>query len=1523
MTKSTSSLISGPSGGLVSWLAWGAIGPAAAVLPVNWAADKLATAAVSWFKRLRQADDLSRLVKAADNTVQLSRAEVKAVRKLLEDENTWRQLGGREVAQLSNRIADCLAPHDGRTVKDSREAAEIIARGLLEFAISDLDPDTFQKVVLARLQQMTDQASALDKALYDLHSDLYACVDDATDLLKRVIDSLPPGPAGRGEITIYLKHLIDWLDTDQWPKDARFGGPVLTPSVIECQLRVSSIDRAGRLELADELTMQCQRLVILGGPGSGKTWLARRTARRCAEDALKELVGGAALDDVELPLFTTCSRLSSAAGDIRHAVVSSSLDQLGDLGSSRLMTALHGFFTERNTSSLLVIDSLDETYGADDRLRQAGTLPWRIVLTSRPSSWDEQLAISAADDSSRVAVLQPLHYPHDVEAFIGHWFSFQQARGKDLAAQIARRRDLQEAATVPLLLAFFCIVGGGAPLPELRSDLYVKVINRLLTGRWRGRRDRHPDPRARLAALRAWAWSGAASHPVTSLGMWKDEISCQSAGLPEADSDALDHIAAPMSLPDVDSEETMRRFIHRSIREHLVAEYVAGLPVDQAAEAVLPHLWYDPDWEYAAPAALAMHPEHDQLLQTVICRAARSDLIPEDLSVIDGGCQFQILLAQIADESSEDCWAPEMAAIIGEALVQVAGLGWTRGNTHIGRWRTSIYRARQSLLGVLANAPHGLAAQELTDAMVEFAVTAQDKRQAREALLGLLADQADGRPNGDRIALWLAHGIARLDPTAEQKHQARQALLGLLAQAHDSWVSQQLADALARLDPTAEERRQAREALLSRLAREADQPDESNAGRLVAGMADVATTAAEIRLVRQALLSMLAEVTGRVTIELVAGVTRFATTAEDKREARDAMLVILAKADGWRAVWLVAGVADLDPTAEDKRQAREMMLGLLAGETFHSPVTAELIAGITRFTATAEDKRQVRDALLSMLASQTNADVVGELLTGVTRLAEEAHDKRQAHQVLLGVLAGHTDSMVTRELVVGVTALAAGPEDTREARQALLALLARAASGWAAAQLADDVARLDPTSEDKRQARAMLLSLLAREADPYNGRQLAIGVARLDPTAEDRRQARDALASFLVNKADSGRSSTVESVVAGLAVMMEDKNQLREVLLGLLAGTDSGRIAEQLARVVVTLNPTDEEKRQVRQTLLSLLAHEADAYTDRQLARVVVTLNPTDEEKRQVRQTLLSLLAHEADAYRAKELAGMVVGLDPTAEDQRQVREMLIRLLDGETADKRAGQLVGVVAGLDPTEEDLCRISEMLPALLTDDTGSWMVDGLVDEVTQPTTPGKANDYARQILLGPLTAHTDSRVAAMLIRGVARLGPTEEDKRRVRAALLSQSEHATNDRIASTLIGAAEFDLTAEEKRDARATLLNRLSCETRGLVATGMVRVMTRLDPTAEDKRQARVALVSLLPRETRERDASELVKALTSLDPSSHDLRTCRSWAVSPPNALLSVARHNSSLDAWLAILPSLTLPSGRRPAGDINWWG
>jgi hypothetical protein len=103
--------------------------------------------------------------------------------------------------------------------------------------------------------------------------------------------------------------------------------------------------------------------------------------------------------------------------------------------------------------------------------------------------------------SRRIGVLQPLRYPDDVEPFIAAWFTGRPAPAADLAAQLRDRPALQQAATVPLILEFYCIVGGDQ-LPGRRARFYAMVIRRVLTGRWRGDVERDPDPDACLETLR-------------------------------------------------------------------------------------------------------------------------------------------------------------------------------------------------------------------------------------------------------------------------------------------------------------------------------------------------------------------------------------------------------------------------------------------------------------------------------------------------------------------------------------------------------------------------------------------------------------------------------------------------------------------------------------------------------------------------------------------------------------------------------------------------------------------------------------------------------------------------------------------------------------------------------------------------------------------------------------------------------------------------------------------------------------
>ena len=946
-------------------------------------------------------------------------------------------------------------------------------------------------------------------------------------------------PERRRLVAAYLRALINWVNTDPWPRDRRFGGPVLTPAVIERRLRVFAPGRAGEGDLdADDLVQQCRRLVVLGGPGTGKTWLARRTVRRCAEVSLKALAAGADLDEAELPLYTTCSRLFSAHGDIREAAVSSALNQMGDLGDSKLRAELRTLLAERNGPVVLVIDSLDEAHGPQERLRQADTLPWRIILTTRPSSWNQQLAINDTDDSHRVGELQPLRYPEDVEPFIRRWFEHQPERGEDLAAQIAQRPGLQQAATVPLILAFYCIVGGHEPLPDYRRELYGKVLSRMLTGRWRSDETRQPDVGACLQALRAWAWPGPeASHPVSGIGTWSDDILTGPSSLTQPDQEALDHIAMPLGPADVDTGQTLRRFIHRSIREHLVAEIIACLQVGQAAEVLLPHLWHDPDWEYSVPAAIAMHPHRDRLLHELICRAAQSEQIPADLSVIDAGWDFRGLLARVASESSEADWSAENAQMISRIRVELAMSGRVEALGVVALWRRSNRLVREALLGLLTDPASRWASAKLVDGVVHLATTAEDSRRARDALLGLLPGQDSGY-EAARFVAGVVDGVVRLATTAEDKRQARGALLGLLDQA-DGWVADELVTGLSQLSPTAQDRRQARGALLGLLS---GQSDDGETGWLA----------------------------GRAVL--------LATTDEEKHETRDKLMGLLTRqADGWLADEIRACARQLCPVPEDDSQSRDSLTGSLycaAG----TPAADEPAAGVSWRAPLPEDNQHARSALLQSLGGETYARAAAGLAAGLLYAGPTTEDKRLARGLLLRLLARESDGRAAAELAGIVSRLGPDPEEKRQARATLMRLLAVESDKKKAAWLADGIIQAKPSAGEKRQARDALLGLLARCSDAQQTAQIASRLDRLDPTAEDKRRTRETLLRSLAGPIGGPLAGRLAQWMCQFGPTAKDKRQTRDILARLLARQTDSRVAQELAGWVSPARPHGQRR---------------------------------------------------------------------------------------------------------------------------------------------------------------------------------------------------------------------------------------------------------------------------------------------------------------------------------------------------------
>ena len=252
----------------------------------------LADAARRWFRRFRQITDLSCLVYLATGTsIVLTRDEFDAVRQLLADRQTWVRLGQGPIEDLATWIADFLPPRDGRNADDSHTAALVITRGLLEFTVADLEPKTFQKVLLARLRRMeTGHASTLDQALFDFHSDLVARLDpDWVAQLQLLRYPADVGPRVPSWLERQPEGSEDVISQNTWRPSRklllRVAAPVVASlSIAAFLLLAFTVAGAGGAKSVSDASLRIVKIggvsVLANGQGFTLYWFAADTATK-------------------------------------------------------------------------------------------------------------------------------------------------------------------------------------------------------------------------------------------------------------------------------------------------------------------------------------------------------------------------------------------------------------------------------------------------------------------------------------------------------------------------------------------------------------------------------------------------------------------------------------------------------------------------------------------------------------------------------------------------------------------------------------------------------------------------------------------------------------------------------------------------------------------------------------------------------------------------------------------------------------------------------------------------------------------------------------------------------------------------------------------------------------------------------------------------------------------------------------------------------------------------------------------
>jgi hypothetical protein len=338
-------------------------------------------------------------------------------------------------------------------------------------------------------------------------------LDDIYVSLAAVVT--PERKAGRGMDGLKLKGGAEPLDLDpelnaeEWLIERS-----VEERAIERSAEEWAIERGdGRLEPVDmsRLLPLCQRLVITGGPGCGKTTylhlIAASIAQAIRRNQPKSIATHLGLSDplplpivVALSEFNQYRRRHSQADDPHRGTLIAFISH--SLIRQQAAIGLPRDFFERllveGKSCLLLLDGLDEVANERERVlvsRAVENLAYnegvrQMVLTSRSRAYQGEAVLP---ETFRLAAVQPMS-PEQTAALAERWCHavYDATRASQEAESLQRaiaaleavrkRRGESRLADTPLMVTIIAIVHyNQRRLPEQRAELYEKCVEVLLT----------------------------------------------------------------------------------------------------------------------------------------------------------------------------------------------------------------------------------------------------------------------------------------------------------------------------------------------------------------------------------------------------------------------------------------------------------------------------------------------------------------------------------------------------------------------------------------------------------------------------------------------------------------------------------------------------------------------------------------------------------------------------------------------------------------------------------------------------------------------------------------------------------------------------------------------------------------------------------------------------------------------------------------------------------------------------------
>ena len=822
-----------------------------------------------------------------------------------------------------------------------------------------------------------------------------AAIQASRNEIRGSIDQLREdllGVADRHELIDYLEKQIPdwdyspWTQGRKWTQDRK-------PSQLERTLEIADEQRTMS---TTEALKGVWLLTVLGGPGSGKTWLARRLAREAAETALDQLrdprVDPAS---VELPLFTTVAEWIKRHETGFEGLVEAALPHESQEKIRRLVL-------RPGARVLAVADSLDEGVSVNSARKLLNSLTSsptrRLVVTSRPEAWHSAVSGLRATQDTRVGTLTELHYPRDVHGYIEAWFAESPPTAQHLIWQLERRPELRATATSPLLLTFYCMLTEQEPdqeLPRRGRELYRTIIDLLLAGGWATAE--HVNTDECRAILQQWAWE-AVKDAVTpaGLGVWPETITTdrRPPDASEAMERALDNVAPKQEHPRssfYDHKQVERRFLHRTLWEYLVSEHLATFSATEAAEALLPHIWFDPDWRATLPMAIAAHKKRSKLVDRLW--AYHTDRPTPAQEVVND--RLEELMLEVAPQTDPKDWNKASQARI-RSLRENLAPHHPELITSSARWG-DIHHLERLLEALPTTAPRRILSLVLALATLE--PNAEEGIEARRVIITKLIHADDLHTAFD-----LVHAFLALKPSDKERLEAFRAIIAELElpEANPQVVSNMIGPLWA-LAQNTEEKAETRRAILRAKLSKADPQVVSN---LIDALSALEPNAEEGAKARQAILAALPKAGPQVVPNLITALSMLGSSTEERTEARQAILAALPNTTPGTIPDLVHGLSILEPTNEEQSKARQTILAALPNTT---PGTIpDLVHGLSILEPTNEEQSKARQTILAALLKATPEEI-NRLIRTLSEFQLDDAEWEQARQTIITALP-HADS---------------------------------------------------------------------------------------------------------------------------------------------------------------------------------------------------------------------------------------------------------------------------------------------------------------------------------------------------------------------------------------------------------------------------------------------------------------------------------------------------------------------------------